>query len=48
MLEEHLKWREEFEGGMDKVMDASHHSEHFLQLMNYWPGELHGVDKDGN
>mmetsp|Transcript_38187 Transcript_38187/g.53102 ORF Transcript_38187/g.53102 Transcript_38187/m.53102 type:complete len:441 (-) Transcript_38187:156-1478(-) len=47
MIQEHIKWREEYEGGIKVLMDPSNHSEGVLQLMRYYPGELHGVDRDG-
>ena len=45
MIQEHIQWRKEYE--VTRLRSPENHGDAFPQLKGYWPGELHGVDRDG-
>jgi len=45
MIEADVKWRKE--NDVDAILDTFPKSKYFKQFLEYWPGRIHGKDKEG-
>lgn len=44
MLQEDVKWRKD--NDVDSIIDTFPKHEKYQDLVGYWPGRLHGIDKE--